>query len=260
MHKNNQTADIGTNGGIFESLPALLLSTFDLQTFLNGVATMAAAVVEQPATCGITMPLAEGHWTIASSDPRARQVDEAQHSSGSGPCLEAITTGEPVEIRDQATDQRWPQYARRALELGVRRSLTVPIVLGDRLLGALTVHGYDEPRPFAADDLDRLQVFADQAATAIALAFQRSEQQDLTDHLEKALKSRVVIDQAIGVLMAHERCTADAAFDMLRRHSQSSNRKLRDVAADLIHRMTGHPPGDPVPFGSVPPVDHGDSA
>lgn len=66
--------------------------------------------------------------------------------------------------------------------------------------------------------------------------------------LEHALRSRSVIDQAIGVLMAQEKCTAEAAFDLLRRHSQNSNRKLRDVAADVITRLTGHPPSEPPQF------------
>ena len=78
---------------------------------------------------------------------------------------------------------------------------------------------------------------------------QRSEQQAAARQLEQALQSRSVIDQAIGVLMAQEQCSTDQAFDLLRKHSQNTNRKLREVAVDVITRLTGHPPVTPAPFG-----------
>lgn len=70
----------------------------------------------------------------------------------------------------------------------------------------------------------------------------------LLDQLEAALESRTVIDQALGVIMSQQRCTAVAAFDVLRRQSQNSNRKLRDVATDLIHHVSGQPPTPGRPF------------
>lgn len=70
----------------------------------------------------------------------------------------------------------------------------------------------------------------------------RDRDQELAEQLQQALSSRSIIDQAIGVLMAQERCDAREAFELLRQHSQNNNRKLRDVAADVITRLTGHPP------------------
>lgn len=123
-------------------------------------------------------------------------------------------------------------------EVGVRSSLSIPIRTADgRMLGAVDIYGYDRPREFGEGERERLQSFADQAAVVLALALQREELQQLTVQLEHALVSRSVIDQAIGILMAQERCDADAAFDLLRRHSQNHNRKLRDVAADFLARF-----------------------
>lgn len=84
-------------------------------------------------------------------------------------------------------------------------------------------------------------------SSAIALAVQRSERRDLAHLLEQALRERSAIDQALGVLMVQEGCRADEAFDLLRRHSQNTNRKLRDVAVEVITRLTGHPPTDAAP-------------
>jgi len=231
------------------SLQTLLLSTNDLETFLHGVAAVAAKVVEPPASCGITMHHEGRPVTVTTSDVRAAQVDQAQYDTGTGPCLEALATGLQVEVTDQRHDDRWPAYAERSVALGVRCSLSIPLADDHETLGALNVYGYDRPREFGEDERHRVETFAVQASTAIRLAVQRSEQQHVVTQMEEALLSRSVIDQAIGVLMAQEQCTTDQAFDLLRKHSQNTNRKLRDVAGDVITRLTGHPPVTPAPFG-----------
>ncbi len=201
---------------------------------------------DPPASCGITTIVKGRPTSVATSDPRAAALDEAQYAFGSGPCLEAIDTGAAVEVTDQATESRWPEYAARAAEVGLRSSISIPIRTSDgRTLGAVNIYGYDRPREFGHEARQRLQVFADQAAVVLALALQREDLQQVAAQLEHALSSRSVIDQAIGILMAQERCDPAAAFDLLRRHSQNHNRKLREVAADLLSRFTaGHRSAD----------------
>lgn len=230
------------------SLQDLVLSTHDLKSFLEGVALVASQVVEPPASCGITTRHDGPPTTVATSDVRAALVDQVQYDTGTGPCFEALSTGLPVEVADQRYDARWPAYAERSVDLGVRCSLSVPLTIDDRTLGALNVYGYDRPREFGEEEKQRVETFAAQASTALTLAMQRSQQEATARQLETALASRSVIDQAIGVLMAAEKCDADQAFDLLRQHSQNNNRKLRDVAVDLITRMTGHPPATPTVF------------
>lgn len=231
------------------SLQTLLLSTNDLESFLEGVALVAAKVVEPPASCGITTQFNGKPSTVATSDARAAEVDEIQYATGTGPCIETLATGLTVEVRDQVYDERWPAYALRSVDLGVRCSLTIPLVVdGNRTLGAMNVYGFDRPREFGAEERHRVEMFAAQASTALALAMQRREQQHVALQLENAVRSRSVIDQAIGVLMSEEKCTSQEAFDLLRRHSQNHNRKVREVAVELITRLTGHPPVPPPPF------------
>jgi GAF domain-containing protein len=230
------------------SLQDLLLSTHDLTSFLEGVAVVASQVVEPPASCAIMTQHDGPPTTVATSDARASLVDQAQFDTGTGPCLETLATGEQVEVTDQRTDERWPSYGARAVDLGVRASLSVPLTSGDQTLGALNVYGYERPREFGEDEKQRIAMFASQASTALTLAIERTERERTAHQLEKAFVSRAVIDQAIGVLMAQEKCTADQAFALLRQHSQNNNRKLRDVAVDLITRLTGHPPDVPTEF------------
>lgn len=94
----------------------------------------------------------------------------------------------------------------------------------------------------------RCEVFAGQASGAFQLATSQARHAEVRSQLQQALSSRTVIDQALGILMAEQRCDAEQAFALLRMRSQSSQRKLREVAADLITRVTGEPPQPGRPF------------
>jgi AmiR/NasT family two-component response regulator len=98
------------------------------------------------------------------------------------------------------------------------------------------------PRTFTVEERARAQTFADQAAAAIAVATRLAHHTQLADELRTATASRATIDQALGILMGERRCTADEAFAVLRKLSQDTNTKLRDVATALITRTTGQPP------------------
>jgi GAF domain-containing protein len=230
------------------SLQTLLLSTSDVTEFLEDVSRLACGVVRPAASCGITTRYDDRPVTIASSDERAERIDQEQYSAGEGPCLEVLRIGRPVEIADQRQDDRWPTYRAAALAHGVRWVFSLPLNVDGRTAGALNMYGYAEPSALTGDQRHNLELFAAQASTALALMLRQVAQRELSGQLEQALLSRSVIDQAVGVLMAQQRCSAEDAFDLLRRHSQSSRRKLRDVAAEVIARYTHHRPTDPRPF------------
>ena len=94
----------------------------------------------------------------------------------------------------------------------------------------------------------RATLFAEEVARTIPAAVRIIEADERASQLEQALVARSIIDQALGVLMSQNRCTREAAFGILRRASQNRNVKLRDVAATIIERFTGHPAADPPPF------------
>lgn len=239
-----QHVESGELDELIGSLQTLLLSTEDLQGFLDQVTQLACRVVVPPASCGITTRHRGSPTTIAHSDERALLIDEDQYGAGSGPCLHALDTGELVEITDQSRDHRWEEYRKHAVERGVRSALAVPLTIpgadGEpgEVLGALNVYGYDRADSFGEDEKRRVEVFAAQAATALRLTMRHVEQSTYAQQLETALASRSTIDQAMGILMAQQRCDAEAAFDLLRRHSQNTNRPLREVAADLVRRIS----------------------
>ena len=104
------------------------------------------------------------------------------------------------------------------------------------------------PRTFTPEQRARAHAYADQAAAAIAMATRLAHHTQLTDDLRAAMASRTIIDQALGILMGQLRCNADDAFAVLRKTSQDTNTKLRDVAATLITKTTGQPPRPTLPI------------
>src|SRR5438067_9504023 len=95
---------------------------------------------------------------------------------------------------------------------------------------------------FAPDTGGKLEIFAGNAAGAVAVAMKLADQTQMSEDLHEALTSRAVIDQASGIIMAQQRCGAGAAFDILRRGSQNRNVKVRELAAEIVSNVSGKPP------------------
>jgi GAF domain-containing protein len=234
--------------GTFERLQSLLLTVEQLEAFLQQLTVLAAGLVDPPMSCGITVHRDGRPLTVASSDKRASGLDESQYAVGEGPCLHTLQTGQPVFIADTAEEMRWPRYLTAARDQGLRSSLSLPLTVRGATAGAMNSYGFDGPEMFTDPVRQRCEVFAGQASGALQLALGQVRDSELRDQLEQALSSRTVIDQAIGILMGQERCTADDAFALLRMRSQSSQRKLRDVAADLVTKVSGEAPQQSRPF------------
>ncbi|MEU0094834.1 GAF and ANTAR domain-containing protein [Kribbella sp. NPDC006257] len=235
---------------VLGSLHSLLLSGPGVEDLLAEQARVAAKVVEPPSSCGVTTRYDGQPRTLVASDPRAALIDERQYALGEGPCLESLEKGVAVSVTDQSRETRWGRYGDAALELGVKSSLSLPLTVDAQTIAAMNLYGYDRPGQFTEADRERAAAFADQAATTLAFAVRAVRQSQLSEQLEHALTSRSIIDQALGLLMGQQKCDAKTAFELLRRHSQNNNRKLRDVAADLIARHTGQPPVDSRTFES----------
>jgi GAF domain-containing protein len=227
-------------------LANLLVATPTMERFLTDLARVAGAVITPPAACGIT--LAEDHLplTVASSDPLAAHVDEVQYGQDDGPCLQAMRTGQIVSISDMATEQRWGAYPAFALSYGVRSSLSLPLTANGNARGALNLYA-GTAHAFGASEQQHAKLFAGPASAALTVVTRQVHQVHLTEQLHDALATRAVIDQALGILMGHNRCDFDTAFALLRASSQHQNRKLREVATDIVKAISGADP-QPPPF------------
>jgi GAF domain-containing protein len=148
--------------------------------------------------------------------------------------MDAARTGTTIVIKNTATDQTYPEFAREARRQGVTNTVSIGLPIAERTIGALSVYGMDGREPFDQDAIATARAFAHYAAVALANAALYSSTAELSQHLQLALQSRAVIDQAKGIIMAQLRCSPDEAFTHLVAQSQRQNRKLRDVAAEIV--------------------------
>jgi GAF domain-containing protein len=225
----------------FLALADLLLDTPSMQEFLGELADLAAQILTPPAACGITFYSDGSPFTAASSDMLANQVDEIQYDGDQGPCLDTLRSGVPNHVKDLANEERWGNYRTHALAHGVRGSLSMPLRMDGETVGALNLYSR-RVDAFTDEDLSQAHTFAAQAEAALTLAYRQAKQAATTEQLQEALRSRAVIDQALGIIMAQQHCDAREAFALLRRASQNRNRKIRDISADIIAAVSGKDP------------------
>jgi GAF domain-containing protein len=212
-------------------LARVVVPNEDLDATLQRVADLALREVDDCDMAGITL-LRDGRpVTAVFTDPEAPEIDTSQYSSGSGPCLDAFRTGEILQIADTTVETRWPEFCARAAAGGIRSTLSLPLVVGATSLGALNLYSR---APNGFSEHATALVFAAQAAVVLANSQAYWAAHHLSSQLEIALTSRASIEQAKGILMATSGVGADEAFELLRSESNTTNRKLRDVAADLI--------------------------
>lgn len=230
----------------YAELQSLLIERPDVTRFMQQLAALAATVVPG-ASCGITMRRDREVATIAQSDGFAVAVDEIQYGRGQGPCLEAMHTGRVVRVADLAKDDRWGEYRMHALAYGVRSSLSLPLSVEGESIGALNIYT-QRPDSFGTDETQRAEAFAQQAASVLTVVLRNADQMLVERQLREALAIRAIIDQAVGIVMGQRGVNSADAFAVLRETSQNRNRKLRDVAADLIETVTGEPPRPSRPF------------
>jgi len=213
----------------------------DMDAFLDSIAHLAAEAITPAAASGITVRRDGRPFSAAVSNELGGQVDELQYGADQGPCLDALRTGTIVQVDDLNEEQRWNQYRPHAIAHGVASSLSLPLIVDGERLGALNLYSAI-PAAFTGPPREQAETFAGQCAAALTVTLRQARQAQLQTQLAEAMVSSSIIDQAIGILMAQQRCTAATAFDLLRRASQNRNRKLRDIAADIITKVSGAPP------------------
>jgi len=173
---------------------------------------------------------------VAASDEAGRQLEEAQASVGQGPCYESYVYAREVVSIDVHADSRWPDL-RTQLSFQVRAVAGTPILLGGSPVGTLNVYR-DEPVEWDKSDVNALTAYSSLIAEVLATALAAQERGLVADQLQYALDYRVVIERAIGYLMATHGLDAVSAFNRLRRQARDSRRRVADLAAEII----GDPP------------------
>lgn len=211
-----------------------LVDDFDVVDLLTLLVDRCVAILDITAA-GLMLLSPEGDLRLAASSSEAMRIVELfELQSEEGPCLDCYHSGEPVLNEDLTTvDGRWPAFAPVAYEAGFSMVHAVPMRLRGRIIGALNLFAA-ETRPLSDDDTHAGQALADIATIAILQHRAVLEVQTINEQLSSALTSRIVIEQAKGMLAERAGLDMTQAFNALRRHARSNNRRLADVAQDLI--------------------------
>jgi len=230
---------------VFSETAQTLFSADSVHDTLAVVVTLAVSTIEGCDFAGIFLVEDGVITTSVHADVVVTEIDTLQQRSGEGPCLDAIAHRVSIYAEDLGEDPRWPQFGPEAVTRGVRSLLALP--LSGNHAGALNLYG-TYPLAFGVVDRARGLFLASLAGLALSSVRTHEEEARLAGNLRTALRTRELIGQAQGILIERERITADQAFEILRRASQHLNRKLREVAQDLVD--TGELPDT----GPAPPA------
>ncbi len=218
----------------FVELADSLVADFDVVELLTLLADRCVDVLDVDAA-GLMLVAPDGELRVMASSSEAMRVLELfELQAEEGPCLDCYRTGQPVVNQDLATvDGRWPRFVAEAVAAGYHSVHALPMRLRGTVIGALNLfHG--EPGAMRPTDIDSAQALADVATIAILQHRAALEAQILNEQLNHALNSRIVIEQAKGVIAERERLDMAQSFTMLRTHARNHNRRLADVARDVI--------------------------
>ena len=200
---------------------------------VDGVEETVEAVVQfalaalQCSFAGVLIADGRRLEVLASTDPRVATLYRLQIGADEGPVINAIRQQTVVEIADVTADSRWSAaWTAEACSAGIRSVVHLPLVVGGRPRGLLSLYS-DVPQAFDADDLAVAHILARHASVAIANARHEAT-------LAQAIDARKLVGQAMGILMERYDLDGNRAFEVLKRYSQQTNRKLRDVAQELI--------------------------
>lgn len=205
---------------------------------LHDVAEFAVQAIPGVDGAGVTLidancctPRAEA-W--AATTQFVRDIDALQYNVlDEGPCVTCMRSRRPTVSGSIGSDDRWPRFGGHVARMGVHSALSLPLMIADRVIGAINAYAYQRDA-FAEHAVQLGAQFAGPAAVSVYNAQLLASAREHTDRLQRALSSRAVIDQAIGIIRSRSGGTAEEAFERLARLSQADNVKLNVVAERLV--------------------------
>ncbi|MDI3194433.1 GAF and ANTAR domain-containing protein [Pseudarthrobacter sp. AL07] len=228
---------------ITEHLHEELLKSSDVEEFLDELARVSARNLSEAGDevlCGITLLRPRKSATIASSGTAARALSQIEYQSEQGPGMAASLEQVTVHVPDVKDESRWPEYCEAVLAQGIHSVLAIPFQLEGETKATLLLYSHRTSR-FEARVLTAADGFVRQTSLALRLAVRFAHYSETAAHLRATLESRTVIDMAVGIIMAQNRCSQQEAFELLKAASSTRNSKLHIVAAAVVNALGQEP-------------------
>lgn len=236
---------------VFVALADTLVDDYDVVELMERLTQACVDLLGATAAGLLIIDLRGSLRVMASSSEQMHVLDVLQVQTDEGPCRDCVKSGTAVRVEDLATEiERWPRFAPVALDAGFSALLALPLRLRSETLGALNLFFANGPL-LAEPDQRIAQALADVATIGVLQQRAVHRSAVVAEQLQQALNSRVVIEQAKGMLAQHLQTDMDVAFDLLRRHARNHNLRLTALAGALtsgevlpadIDRAGGNPP------------------
>lgn len=233
----------------FVALADTLTDDYDMIELLDRLVGYCVDLIAPEAAAIMLTDAREQDRAVASSSHDATILVQLQVQADQGPCIDCIRTGAPVSVTDlnHATD-RWPRFTSAISQRSTFASIhALPLTLRGDAIGALNLF-HSRPGPLPEDDLATAQALADVATAGIMQERAVRRTEVVNKQLHTALHSRVIIEQAKGLLAQHLMLSVDDAFELLRGYVRTRNLRLADVAGQLVAGEL-----DPVALSSTDP-------
>jgi transcriptional regulator with GAF, ATPase, and Fis domain len=231
MASNPELDSLGTPSVLSGTLEGALEMV--VESALRQIVELVCTALESCSMAGVTLLDQTGPHTVAATNAAAERVDGFQYKVESGPCLHAYRNQVINRVDSTQLDQRWPEFMELARSEGVNSILSYPLVVQNDGIGALNLYGERESA-FDEEDERIGQAFATHATITLTHARGYWSKEKARLSLERALETRGIIDQAKGILMARAGIDADEAFESLRRASQRTNRRVSELAQEIV--------------------------
>ncbi|HUR06957.1 MAG TPA: GAF and ANTAR domain-containing protein [Nonomuraea sp.] len=230
----------------FIILADTLVTGFDVIDFMHGLAGQCVQLLGVDAAGLLVAAPGQKLRLMGASSEQSRLLELAQLQTDEGPCLDCFATYQSVHCADLAASEpmeRWPRFAEQARVNGFRAVDALPLRLRNQVIGAMNLFRH-EPGELPPVTISLAQALADIATIGLLQERAIREGQVLSDQLQHALNSRVVIEQAKGMLSERYALPMDESFDMLRRHARTHSWQLTELAREVVARAAH--PGMPV--------------
>jgi GAF domain-containing protein len=218
---------------LMAALSGVLGSMEELGSYLDSLVFAVCDNVDHCDAVGVTVVVEDRPRTASYTTARTLEIDAVQYAVDDGPCLDAYRNRRENLVDLAGAHERWPMFTSAVDTADVQSLLAVPLLSGARCFGALNLYGKSR---YAFDDTDRalVRMAASRAADAVGSVLELEGARELAAQMEQAMASRAVIEQAKGVIMGRHAIDETQAFEVLRRHSQNRNIKLRTLAAEIV--------------------------
>jgi GAF domain-containing protein len=211
----------------------VLPARYDLETVLTELTESVTAVLGLSGA-GVTMADDGRLRFVTAVSEASGDLERNQEQQQAGPCRDAYDTGDVVRVTDVREESaRWPEFSAAATHLSVAGVAGIPMRLADQIIGALNLYA-SRPRVWSDEEIAVAGVLANVATSYVVNASKLRQQEQLTEQLQHALESRVVIEQAKGITAQQNSVTIDQAYQLMRGHARNNNASLRLVAEAIV--------------------------